>query len=137
MLREHILRSLEWPLRPTVSSDQNNLPAKLDSFIGRERELGEIRELLQAHQLVTLTGVRGAGKTRLSLRVARLERDRFADGVWLAGNDPVPGTGPGAPIVSDVALNNSIITFGPFTSPGAYHIYCTLHPGMTLTILVQ
>jgi len=39
--------------------------------------------------------------------------------------------------VSNVALNNNSVTIGPFTAPGTYHIYCTLHPGMTLTILVQ
>jgi plastocyanin len=61
----------------------------------------------------------------------------LTNGVWSADNHPVPGTEPGAPIVSDVALNNSTVTIGPFTSPGTYHIYCTLHPGMTLTILVQ
>ena len=61
----------------------------------------------------------------------------LTNGVWSADNHPVPGTEPGAPVVSDVALNNSTVTIGPFTSPGTYHIYCTVHPGMTLTILVQ
>jgi plastocyanin len=61
----------------------------------------------------------------------------LTNGVWSADNHPVPGTEPGAPIVSNVAVNNNTVTIGPFTSPGAYHIYCTIHPGMTLTILVQ
>ena len=61
----------------------------------------------------------------------------LSNGVWSADNHPVPGPERGAPIVSNVALNNNSVTIGPFSSPGAYHIYCTLHPGMTLTILVQ
>ena len=68
-------------MRPDVISVQDNLPVEVDSFIGRERELGEIRGLLRAHQLVTLTGAGGVGKTRLSLRAAMMERDQFA-GVW-------------------------------------------------------
>jgi plastocyanin len=61
----------------------------------------------------------------------------LTNGVWSADNQPVPGTEPGAPVVSDVAVNNTTVTIGPFTSPGTYHIYCTVHPGMALTILVQ
>jgi non-specific serine/threonine protein kinase len=67
-----------------------NLPRPLSSFIGREREVSEIKQLIAAgtaipsplHPLVTLTGVGGGGKTRLALRVAsELLRD-FPDGVW-------------------------------------------------------
>jgi predicted ATPase len=62
--------------------DDNNLPAPLTSFIGREREVGDVKTRLAAGRLVTLTGV-GCGKTRLALEVARSLRDRYADGVWL------------------------------------------------------
>jgi plastocyanin len=61
----------------------------------------------------------------------------LTSGVWSTDNHPVPGVEPGAPVVSGVAVNNTTVTIGPFTSPGTYHIYCTLHPGMTLTLLVQ
>lgn len=60
-----------------------NLPADLTSFIGRRREIAEIKRLLSASRLVTLTGVGGAGKTRLSLRTAADLQRAFADGVWL------------------------------------------------------
>jgi plastocyanin len=56
-------------------------------------------------------------------------------GAWSAGNTPVPGVEPGAPMSKNV--NTTTATVGPFTTPGAYHIYCPIHPGMTLTILVQ
>ena len=62
---------------------QNNLPAELATFIGRERELSQVRALLQSSRLVTLTGAGGCGKTRLSLQVAAELLDGSGDGVWL------------------------------------------------------
>ena len=49
------------------------LPAQLTSFVGREEQIAEVRELLADNRLVTLTGAGGAGKTRLasSVQVAR------------------------------------------------------------------
>jgi plastocyanin len=61
----------------------------------------------------------------------------ITNGIWNADNKPVPSVEPGAPIVKNVDLNNNTATVGPFTAPGTYHIYCTLHPGMSLTIIVQ
>jgi class 3 adenylate cyclase len=75
---------------------QNNLPAQLSTFIGREREVSEVRALVQSSRLVTLTGAGGAGKTRLGLQVAAELLDGSGDGVWLAelaavtGQDAVP-----------------------------------------------
>jgi predicted ATPase/DNA-binding CsgD family transcriptional regulator len=60
----------------------NNLPLQLSSFIGREREIAEVRRRLETSHLVTLTGPGGAGKTRLAIHVAGMVADRFADGVW-------------------------------------------------------
>ncbi len=57
-----------------------NLPMPLTSFIGRERELADIRHLLSAARLITLTGPGGVGKTSLALQVARELRDTFASG---------------------------------------------------------
>jgi len=62
---------------------KSNLPLDLTRFIGREREIAEVKRLLKQHRLVTLTGVGGTGKTRLSLQVAREMQDGFADGVWV------------------------------------------------------
>jgi predicted ATPase/class 3 adenylate cyclase len=72
------LRSLGNPALP------NNLPAQLATFIGRDREIGEVRALVGSARLVTLTGAGGAGKTRLGLRVAAELLDGSGDGVWLA-----------------------------------------------------
>ncbi|GAA2253653.1 hypothetical protein GCM10010430_41750 [Kitasatospora cystarginea] len=60
-----------------------SLPADLTSFVGRRRELDEVRRLLSAARLVTLTGVGGVGKTRLALRAAAELWPGFPDGVWV------------------------------------------------------
>jgi predicted ATPase/class 3 adenylate cyclase/DNA-binding SARP family transcriptional activator len=61
----------------------NNLPAQLATFIGRDRELAEVRSLVEPSRLVTLTGAGGSGKTRLGLQVAAELLDGTGDGVWL------------------------------------------------------
>ena len=63
-------------------STPHNLPAQLASFVGRERELAQCRQLLQEARLLTLTGFGGAGKTRLAHRLAEDLLDRFPGGVW-------------------------------------------------------
>ncbi|HBY97938.1 MAG: tetratricopeptide repeat protein [Ardenticatenaceae bacterium] len=66
------------PPRPTT----NNLPLQLTTFIGREREMAEVKHLLATTRLVTLTGAGGCGKTRLALEVAAGVVEEFASGVW-------------------------------------------------------
>lgn len=61
-----------------------NLPQPTSSFIGRTRELAEVKRQLEAARLVTLTGPGGVGKTRLALQVGQQARRAFRDGVWLA-----------------------------------------------------
>ncbi len=65
------------PLRPA-----SYLPAPISSFIGREKEMRELQELVPTTRLVTLTGAGGSGKTRLTIQVARELLDLFDDGVW-------------------------------------------------------
>jgi ABC-type uncharacterized transport system YnjBCD ATPase subunit len=60
----------------------DNLPLELTSFVGREQEIAEVKELLADHRLITLTGPGGCGKTRLALRVAGDLTDEFQDGMW-------------------------------------------------------
>jgi non-specific serine/threonine protein kinase len=61
----------------------HNLPLSLTSFIGREREMAEVVELLAGTRLLTLTGTGGVGKTRLALQVAGELVGTYPDGVWL------------------------------------------------------
>jgi predicted ATPase/DNA-binding SARP family transcriptional activator len=65
-----------------TSAPQHNLPFQLSKFIGREKELGEIKSLIADHHLVTLLGTGGIGKTRLSLRSGELLLNEYTDGVW-------------------------------------------------------
>jgi predicted ATPase/class 3 adenylate cyclase len=61
----------------------NNLPRQLTSFVGREAEMAQVRALLENTHLLTLTGMGGCGKTRLSLQVAVEVLDEYPDGAWL------------------------------------------------------
>ncbi len=60
-----------------------NFPVQLTSFIGREREIADVKRLLSSSHLVTLTGAGGSGKTRLAIQIANLVSETFVDGVWL------------------------------------------------------
>ena len=70
------------------------------SFIGRERELAEVKALLARSRLLTLLGMGGLGKTRLSLQAAAEQIHEFPDGVWFL--DLAPISDP-ALIVSETA----------------------------------
>ncbi len=67
----------------------NNLPQPVTSFVGRERERSEVESHLSAHRLVTLLGMGGLGKTRLSLRVAETVKHQYPDGVWFIDLSPI------------------------------------------------
>jgi predicted ATPase/DNA-binding CsgD family transcriptional regulator len=66
----------------TESMAGGNLPVELTSFVGRRRELAEVKRLLGVSRLLTLTGVGGTGKTRLAVRTAAELRRAFPDGDW-------------------------------------------------------
>jgi predicted ATPase/class 3 adenylate cyclase len=70
------------PLR-SLDAFENNLPAKLSSFVGRESELGQLAKIMEGTRLLTLTGAGGVGKTRLALQLAADWAHKFDDGVWL------------------------------------------------------
>jgi predicted ATPase/class 3 adenylate cyclase len=80
------LRSLSHPQL------RHNLPAQFTSFIGRSRQLAEIRSLRTTNRLVTLTGSGGAGKTRLALQAAADDVDDSGSEVWLVELAPVRET---------------------------------------------
>jgi predicted ATPase/DNA-binding SARP family transcriptional activator/DNA-binding CsgD family transcriptional regulator len=68
---------------------KHNRPARRTSFVGREREMLEIKRQLAMTRLLTLTGAGGSGKTRLALEVARDLVGAYPDGVWLAELAPL------------------------------------------------
>ena len=79
----------EFPPLSTTITRPHNLPLQLTSFIGREREIGELTELLDQNRLLTLTGSGGVGKTRLSIRLAERLIDQFPDGIWFVELAPL------------------------------------------------
>jgi predicted ATPase/class 3 adenylate cyclase len=76
------LRAQFPPLR-SLEATPNNLPQQLNSFVGRERELAEAKQRLAANRLVTLLGMGGIGKSRLSIQLGADLLDDYRDGVWL------------------------------------------------------
>src|SRR5215475_7336264 len=67
-----------------VAEIRSDLPQEPNSFVGRERELDELRKLVSATRMLTLTGPGGIGKTRLALRTLATVADEFSDGVCYA-----------------------------------------------------
>jgi predicted ATPase len=65
-----------------VETSPSNLPAPLDRFVGRTRELREVRERLDQTRLLTLVGTGGTGKTRLVLQAASDLSDDFEDRIY-------------------------------------------------------
>ena len=73
----------KFPELRSLAATPNNLPQQLTSFVGREADLAEIKALAARFRLLTLLGVGGIGKSRLSLQVGAELIDAFPDGVWL------------------------------------------------------
>lgn len=75
-----------------LREQKTNLPISLTSFIGREKEIEMVKQLIAppgGGRLLTLTGAGGSGKTRLALEVAAKLRDLFPDGVWFIDFAPL------------------------------------------------
>lgn len=93
--REHVFQlvapdlNADFPALKSLDTYPNNLPIQLTSFIGREAEMTDVKRLLDTTRLLTITGVGGTGKTRLSLQVGADVLDAFADGVWFVEFAPV------------------------------------------------
>ncbi len=79
----------EFPALRSLEGTPNNLPHGLTSFIGRERELADVRERLRTTRMLTIFGIGGLGKSRLSLQVAASALDDYPDGVWFVELAPV------------------------------------------------
>ena len=76
------------------SAPRGNLPRRASGCVGRDREVERVLAALRAGPLVTLTGVGGAGKSRLALEITALDQARFADGAWLCELAALPDGSP-------------------------------------------
>lgn len=79
----------DFPALKSLTYATNNLPAQLTSFIGREKEVEQIKKRLEKSRLVTLTGSGGVGKTRLSIQVASELLNEYPNGVWVVELAPI------------------------------------------------
>jgi predicted ATPase/class 3 adenylate cyclase len=120
----------DFPALRSLESVPNNLPEQLTSFIGRERELGEIEELLSKSRLLVLRGAGGIGKTRLALQAAAEVIEDYPDGVWFI--DLAPLTDPQL-VAKATARAMGVIEIG---SEALAQTLCShLKPTRTLLIL--
>ncbi|MBS1517862.1 MAG: hypothetical protein JSS91_07230 [Bacteroidetes bacterium] len=83
----------DFPPLKSVDARQNNLPSSVSKFIGRRKEIEEIKELFSKVRMLSLTGSGGTGKTRLAIQLVSEILDEFDNGVWLIEFSPV--TDPG------------------------------------------
>lgn len=79
----------EFPKLKSLAAFKHNLHRQLSSFIGREKEVADVKRLLKETQLLTLLGPGGTGKTRLMLQVAEEVIEEYPDGVWLVELAPL------------------------------------------------
>jgi len=86
---EHASLRKEFPALRSLESSPNNLPQQPTTFIGREREIAEVKKALGTTRLLTLHGAGGIGKTRLSLHVAADVLGHYPDGVWFVELAPL------------------------------------------------
>jgi predicted ATPase len=86
---EHRAEAPVEPLQPSDVVERTNLPDAASAFIGRERDVAKVKELLNGHRLVTLVGSGGVGKTRLALQVGTDLIDDYPDGVWFVDFAPI------------------------------------------------
>ena len=79
----------DFPALRSLEKTPNNLPHEVTSFVGREREVSQARTLLDGSRLLTVVGMGGIGKTRLTLHVAAEAMDDYPDGVWFVELAPL------------------------------------------------
>src|SRR5271170_1853874 len=77
------------PLRSSTAVVSRHLPVQLTSFVGRDAELTQVRQLLAENRVVTVTGAGGAGKTRLAVQVAAKMAGEFKDGIRYVDLAPI------------------------------------------------
>ena len=128
LYRDLLSSNFDEPKPQATELPQHNLAPALTSFVGREREIADVHSLLRRGGLLTLTGVGGAGKTRLAEEAARGLLSAYPDGIWFAdlvpvadprlvadavasalGLDPAAGSDPLRTLVARLAPRNLLL----------------------------
>ncbi len=115
-----------FPQLRSLDNLPGNLPVQLTEFVGRADDVVQVAKALDAHRVVTLTGVGGVGKTRLALQVAAEFADRFRHGTWFCDLAPVAAPEGVVGAIADalgidagtVAPDQALVGLAP-SSPGA------------------
>jgi predicted ATPase/class 3 adenylate cyclase len=80
---------VEFPPLRSLDTLPNNLAIQRTTFVGREHDVADVKELLERHRLLTLVGSGGVGKTRLAIQAGAELLDRYPDGVWFVDFAPI------------------------------------------------
>jgi len=99
---------VEFPPLKSLDRKRANLPIQLSGFVGRSREIADVLRLLDVHRLVTLRGLGGIGKTRLSLQIAAEASGQLADAVHFV---------PLSPLTDDASLPFYVLKAFGLTQP--------------------
>jgi predicted ATPase len=95
----------DFPPPRSLNAVKHNLPIQLTTFIGRERELEELRSLLMGPRLISVLGPGGAGKTRTALQLAAESVDQVKGGVWFVDLSPIQdGSTLGQKVIEDLHI---------------------------------
>jgi predicted ATPase len=101
-IRKGEMKPLQEQPKEKTTVKKHNLSHPVSKFIGREREMKEIKNMLKGNRLVTLVGAGGIGKTSLSLQLGRSLTEMFADGVWFIALDALSDPPAVAKTTADV-----------------------------------
>ncbi|HMS63879.1 MAG TPA: tetratricopeptide repeat protein, partial [Ignavibacteria bacterium] len=95
VLPEHVYQIVseslpsDFPPLKSHEARQNNLPVSVTNFVGRRKEINEIKKLFSSKRLLTLIGAGGTGKTRLAIQLLTELIDEYDNGIWIIELSPI------------------------------------------------
>ncbi len=81
---------------------KNQIPIPATPILGREKEIEELREMLNKHQVITLTGTGGIGKTRTSLEICHRLKNSYQDGIVFVSMATLTDASEVMPTLADI-----------------------------------
>jgi plastocyanin len=108
----------------------------IESTTGNTGISGSSTEVHMSYQSFAQSSVAIRKGSRITLVDDVAVPHTIANGAW-DNNSGKPLQETNAPVVRVQLKGNDQQVIGPFTTAGTYHLYCTIHPGMNLTVIVQ